>query len=112
MIHLTYQFNQSIYNVCDNVVQWDTGQVLKITNLPQGCKYSLAYSKGGSDIITKSELIKNSVIPFPDECFFESGIVHCYIQQENEGSRRTIADISIFIKERIASPNTVNKSEN
>lgn len=100
MIYLTYRFNQVNYKICDDVVQWDTGQVMKISNLPHYCTYSITYSNNGKSVITDSKLIKDCLVHFPDECFFESGTIHAYIQRERDGETETIADISIFVKER------------
>lgn len=100
MIYLTYRFNQYEYQICDNVAQWDTGQVIKVSNLPRCCSYNIRYSNEEETITTKTKLIEDCIIHLPNECFFEPGVVHCYIQHEKDGETETIADVSIDVKER------------
>lgn len=100
MFNLTYKFCNYKYIICQPAVQYDTGQQLKINNLPPDCEAHWVYESMPADVEVDVRQFEDGICDIPDLCFLTSGEVKCLIYQKGEQANETLAEILMTVKPR------------
>ena len=111
IFNLTYRFNKYYYDLCEPALQYDTGQKLKINNLPSNCEAHWVYDNIPNDIDVDIRQFNNSICNIPDMAFLSAGTAICYLFQITETKVETIAEIRMNVRPRPKPENYVTSDD-